>query len=211
MQIYLRLGCRGFQRPREGHRADYPVLTNKASSLGWLGLLRGLTSSPLLSEESDWWWYGGGGGKSNLLHPHFTEPRGKMRLYSQTLADTGSTASRSSLGGCKVKPKANGLIRNRGNQPHPFHASVTGTQQGYEICHLSHVYSSNPWAPRQPIRGACRLTPTPPGTVTPTKLLLSRKGQGAHTTQGAQRRWTAKKIREKAFDEARYSSSGNTY
>jgi hypothetical protein len=52
------------------------------------------------------------GGKVNLFHSHFTEPRGKIRYYSKTLADMVSTDPLSETGGAGWRQRANELIKN---------------------------------------------------------------------------------------------------
>lgn len=92
--LWLRNGGGG-----EGYTTDYLLLKNEASSLGWLGLPRGLASSCLRSERS------GYRDKSNHFYSHFTGPRGKMRYYTKTLAGISSSTSLSGPRGWQGQAK----------------------------------------------------------------------------------------------------------
>lgn len=92
--------CLGLEHRLESAGANLKALTQprcadacgleQGSIISGLAGTMGFTSSPLLSQY---------GGNVSLFHSHFTEPRGKIRYYSKTLADTISTDPLSETGG----------------------------------------------------------------------------------------------------------------
>lgn len=143
----------------------------------WVGWGYGI----LLSEGSEY------GDKGNLLHSHFTKPRSDV-IAKPWLTPSALILSETGGAGARQGPMSS--QRTCGTQ----HASQRNSTDG--ICHLHHGYRSNPLGIQVTNREPCKQTPTPLGTVTSTKLLLSRQGHGAHTTQGAQWEWTVKKMGE---------------
>lgn len=132
MQRSLQLGTGVSKDSKKGVQQSLALVKNK----GIITRLAGITER--VHKLTLWC-------KSNLLDSPLTEPRGKMRYYSKTLADTTSTSSLPETGGggrVETKDKQTLKVKNLG-KPTSFLKCFPG--QGFyqlqrhssnEICHL---------------------------------------------------------------------------